>query len=352
MDFGLCTLGDHRADPTTGIRTSQAERHANVLEYLSAAEPLGFDAVVAGEHHFSDFIMSVPQMFLSWVAAQTKNVRLASGVTLLPHHDAVRIAEDFATLDVLSDGRAEVWIGKGVEPYLYRQFNQDAKNAAKMQTEGLELLIKLWTERDIHWQGEFRTPLDGVTLEPRPIQTPHPPIYVAAGSLDSVQLPARLGIGVVITTLAVDNELLTDMCDRYRAIWSECGHSHAPMITILSHVHCAPTSQAAYLHLTQYQFDFQRWVFAKRMGMKADNVELPPRILELDKPTSAIAVGSPQEVSDRVGRQIELSGCDRFIYQGDYGGQPWSSVMDSLQLFAEDVMPHFRGNKAQQASSA
>ena len=352
MQIGLCSLGDHRADPTTGVRTSQAERHANILEYLSAAEPLGFDTVVAGEHHFSDFIMAVPQMFLSWVAAQTSQVRLASGVTLLPHHDAVRIAEDFATLDVLSGGRAEVWVGKGVEPAMYRQFDQEAKNASDMQTEGLELLIKLWTERDVSWQGRFRAPLEGVTLEPRPIQTPHPPIYVAAGSLESVELPARLGIGVVITTLAVDNDVLANMCDHYRAIWSESGHSHAPMITILSHVHCASTSQSAFNHLKKYQFDFQRWVFAKRFGMKAEDVELPPRIMALEKPTSAIAVGSPQAVTDRISHQIELSGCDRFIYQGDYGGQPWQVVMDSLRLFATEVMPQLRGATPKQAVTA
>jgi alkanesulfonate monooxygenase SsuD/methylene tetrahydromethanopterin reductase-like flavin-dependent oxidoreductase (luciferase family) len=295
--------------------------------------------------------MAVPQMFLTWVAAQTSQVRLASGVTLLPHHDAVRIAEDFATLDVLSDGRAEVWVGKGVEPGLYRHFDQEAKNASDMQTEGLELLIKLWTERDVYWQGQFRTPLEGVTLEPRPIQTPHPPIYVAAGSLKSVELPARLGIGVVITTLAVDNDVLANMCDHYRAIWSECGHEHSPMITILSHVHCAVTSQAAFNHLKKYQFDFQRWVFAKRFGVNAKDVELPPRIMELEKATSAIVVGSPQEVTDRISHQVELSGCDRFIYQGDYGGQPWPVVMDSLRLFATEVMPQLRGDTAKKAST-
>ena len=113
MDQGLCTLGDHVADPTTGIRTPQAERHANILEYLSAAEPMGFDTIVAGEHHFSDFIISVPQIFLAWVAGQTSNLRLASGVTLLPHHDPVRLVEDFASLDVVSGGRSEMWVGKG-----------------------------------------------------------------------------------------------------------------------------------------------------------------------------------------------------------------------------------------------
>jgi len=86
------------------------------MEYLLAAEPLGFDTLVCGEHHFSGFIMSVPQIFLAWIAGQTERIRLATGVTLLPHHDPVRIAEDFATLDVVSGGRAEVWVGKGVSP--------------------------------------------------------------------------------------------------------------------------------------------------------------------------------------------------------------------------------------------
>jgi alkanesulfonate monooxygenase SsuD/methylene tetrahydromethanopterin reductase-like flavin-dependent oxidoreductase (luciferase family) len=233
-----------------------------------------------------------------------------------------------------------------VEPYLYRQFGQDAKKASEMQTEGLELLIELWTERDVCWEGRFRPPLDGITLEPRPVQSPHPPIYVSCGSIASVELPARLGIGVVTTTLAMDNDVLAEMCERYRAIWSECGHAHEPMITILSHVHCAADSQAAYEHLAKYQFDFQRWVFAKRLGLDADEVQLPARILELDKPDSAIAVGSPQEVTDRIGRQVELFGNSRFIYQGDYGGQPWPIVMESLDLFAKDVMPHLRSQGA------
>lgn len=129
MKHGLCSLGDHVADPVTGVRISQTQRHANILEYLDAAEPLGFDTVVAGEHHFSDFIMSVPQMFLARLAGRTQHMQLASGVTLLPHHDPVRLAEDFATLDVLSDGRAEMWVGKGVEPPLYKQFGQSADEA-------------------------------------------------------------------------------------------------------------------------------------------------------------------------------------------------------------------------------
>lgn len=339
MQQGLCSLGDHVVDPVKGKRTTQAERHANILEYLSLAEPLGFDTIVAGEHHFSDFIMSVPQMFLAKLAGETKRARLTTGVTLLPHHDPVRLAEDFATLDVLSDGRAEMWVGKGVEPKVYDQFGQSAEEAPARQQEGLELLIKLWTEQNLHWKGQFRPPLEGVTLEPRVIQQPHPPIYVSCSNPDSTAIPAKLGLNLVMTGLAFDLEQLGPMVDRYREEWDKAGHAHTPKITMLAHCHVAETSQDAIAHLKQYQFDFQRWVFSKRFGVAAQDVQLPPRITNLGDPECVIAVGSPQAVTDKVAQLCELSGCDRFIYQGDYGGQPWDRVKSSLKMYAESVLP-------------
>jgi len=339
MQQGLCTLGDHVADPTTGVRTSQTERHANILEYLAAAEPLGFDTAVAGEHHFSDFIMSVPQLFLARLAGQSSKLRLATGVTLLPHHDPVRLAEDFATLDVLSDGRAEMWVGKGVEPKVYDQFGQAAEEAAPRQVEGLELLTRLWCESNMSWSGTFRPPLDNVTLEPRPVQQPHPPVYVSCSNVESVALPARLGLNLVMTGLAFDLDQLPAMVTRYHEEWDKAGHTHKPKITLLAHVHVAKDSQTAIAHLQKYQFSFQRWVFAKRFGIAEDKVELPPRIMNLGEPECVIAVGSPQAVLDKVAQLGELSGCDRFIYQGDYGGQPWHRVMESLQLYSEQILP-------------
>ena len=339
MQQGLCSLGDHVADPLAGERTSQAERHANILEYFDMAEPLGFDTVVAGEHHFSDFIMSVPQMFLARLAGTTSRIRLASGVTLLPHHDPVRIAEDFATLDVLSGGRAEVWVGKGVEPAIFRQFGQQPAEAVDRQQEGLELLIRLWTEEKISWSGQFRPDLDGVTLEPRPVQQPHPPVYVSCSSPESTVVPARLGLNVVMTGLAFDLHTLPGMVQRYREEWDKAGHAHRPSITLLAHCHVAPTSQQAIAHLKAYQFDFQKWVFAKRFQTQANEVQLPPRITNLGDDECVIAVGSPQAVLDKIATLCELSRCDRFIVQSDYGGQPFSIVKSSLQLYAADVLP-------------
>jgi len=339
MKLGLLTLGDHRADPLTGVRTSQQVKHQQILDYIDFAAPAGFDTVIVGEHHFSDFIVSVPQVFLAWVAARHSNVRLATGVTLLPHHDPVRLAEDFATLDVVSGGRAELWVGKGVEPRVYGQFGQDPARAVEMQDEGLRLLLRLWTERNVNWTGEFRPPLQNVTLEPRPIQQPHPPVYVACSSPESAAGAARLGLGITATLLAFDRETLPHLVATYHEAWEEAGHSHDPAITLNAHVHVAPTSQQAFDHLGIYQFPFQKWVFAKRFGVAVEDVRLPPRITELHNPESAIICGSPAEVIDRVGRLVEVCDFDRFTYQGDYGGQPWEMVKRSLDLFATDVLP-------------
>jgi len=213
MELGLLTLGDHRADPVTGVRTTQEERHRQLLEYLDFAAPAGFDAVIVGEHHFSDF------------------------------------------------------------------------------------------------------------------------------SPESAMAAAELVLGVTVTLLAFPRHHLPRIADAYYEAWAEAGHAHKPRLTLNAHVHVAPTSQEAYDHLGIYQLPFQRWVFAKRIGGRPEDVELPPRITELDSPDSAITCGSPEEVLDRIGRLRKVCAFDRFTYQGDYGGQPWDRVMRSLDLFAGEVMP-------------
>lgn len=346
MEFGLLTLGDHRADPSTGARTTQAQKHQEILDYISYAEPAGFDAVFVGEHHFSDFIVSAPHMFLAWLAGRTSKIRLGTGVSLLPHHDPVWVAEDFATLDVLSGGRAEVWCGKGVEPLVYEQFGQDVTRVQEMSDERINLLRKLWTEPNLSWQGEFRPPLTGVTLEPRPVQQPHVPIYVACSSPESAAATAKRGLYATISMLYFPREVLPRIVETYLEAWEEARHAHAPKVTLNAHVHVAPTSQEARDHLGIYQFPFQRWVFSKKSGMNPDDVQLPPHITDLGNPEGAIINGSAEEVRDRIGRVMECCTFDRFTYQGDYGGQPWNIVQRSLDLFATDVMPNLTNQPA------
>lgn len=204
------------------------------------------------------------------------------------------------------------------------------------------MLLKLWRDENVSWSGDFRVALEGVTLEPRCVQTSHVPVYVSCSSPESTVLPAQLGLNLVMTGLAFDLESLPAMVSRYREEWDKAGHEHQPNITMLAHCYVEQDSQTAVKHLAQYQFEFQRWVFAKRFGMQPYEVTLPPRIMNLGAPECVIAVGSPQAVTDKVAQLCELSGCDRFIVQGDYGGQPWDKVMASLQRYADHVLPVVR----------
>jgi alkanesulfonate monooxygenase SsuD/methylene tetrahydromethanopterin reductase-like flavin-dependent oxidoreductase (luciferase family) len=312
-----------------------------LLDHIESAEPAGFGAVLIGEHHFSDFIVSAPHIFLAWLAGRTSTIRLGTGVTLLPHHDPVRLAEDFATLDIVSGGRAEIWCGKGVEPNVYRQFGQDDTRALAMQEEGLDLLVKLWSETNVSWQGTFRPPLDNITLEPRPLQRPHVPIHVACSSIESSAAAATRGLGVTISMLYFPRRVLPRVIEAYYEAWAEARHAHAPSVTVHAHVHVAPTSQEARDHLGVYQFPFQRWVFSKKSDADPETVELPPHITDLADPECVVINGSPEEVQDRIGTLIDTCRFDRFTYQGDYGGQPWPIVHRSVDLFATEVMPRF-----------
>ncbi len=334
MELGLLTLGDHRTDPATGHRTTQAERHQQILDHIDYAEPAGFDAVFVGEHHFSDFITSAPPVFLAWLAGRTSRITLGSGVTLLPHHDAVKVAEDFATLDVVSGGRAEIWVGRGVEPYAYSYFGQDADQAVAMQKEGLGLLVKLWGETDVSWSGDFRPPLNGVTLQPRPVQKPWIPIKVAVSRRESAVAAAQLGLGVTITMLSFDRDHLGRVVGAYLKAFAAAGHEHEPFVDLHAHVVVAPTSQEARDHLDVYQAPFQRWVFAKRMGVAEAEVELPSRITDFASSECSVVNGSPAEVVDRIAALTQLAPIDRFTIQSDYGGQPWPTVMQTLDLFS------------------
>jgi len=208
-----------------------------------------------------------------------------------------------------------------------------------MQDEGIRLLLKLWSERNISWKGEFRPPLDGVTIEPRPVQRPHPPVYVACSNVIGAEYAASLGLGITMTLLTCDWHDLPQVVDAYRRVWAEAGHKHRPRVTLNAHVHVAPTTQEARKHLAVYQFGFSKWVSSKKNGIPLDQVQLPQRITDLDSPECAIISGSAEEVVDRLGALTDCCDFDRFTYQGDYGGQPWPLVKRSLDLFAARVIP-------------
>ena len=231
MELGLLTLGDHVADPATGVRTAQAERHRDILEYLDFAEPAGFDVAVVGEHHFSDFIVSVPQVFLAWVAARTSTIRLATGVTLLPHHDPVRLAEDFATLDVVSNGRAEVWVGKG-----HPRVTLNAHVHVAPTTQEARAHLRTYQFGFQKWVFSKKTgvPINSVELPPRVLDLDSPTCAIVSGSPDEVA--DRIGA-------------LNDTCDFDRFVY-QGDHAGQPWPLVKRSLDLFATHVIAQLHRT------------------------------------------------------------------------------------------------------
>ena len=178
MKIGVLSLGDCLDDPVSGAVTSPAERHRAIVDEGVLAETLGFDSVWLGEHHFCDYVLAAPPVVLAAIAARTTRIRLGTGVTLLANLDPVRVAEDYATVDAISNGRVELSVGRGILVDTYEVFGQKPDQSRERFRENLELLRRLWSERDVTWSGRFRAPLDHVTVEPRPVQRPHPPIWV------------------------------------------------------------------------------------------------------------------------------------------------------------------------------
>ncbi|WP_415830077.1 LLM class flavin-dependent oxidoreductase, partial [Kibdelosporangium persicum] len=174
MDVYLLILGDHLPDPRTGQAPSEPDRIRAMVDQAVVAEEAGFTGVAIGEHHFTRYIISAPELLLATIAARTSTLRLSTGVTLLAHHDPVRVAEELATLDVLSDGRAELIVARGVSKETDDAFGISAADLRPRFHEYLRLLLKLLQEQNVTWRGTFRSPLENVTTTPRPIQKPHP----------------------------------------------------------------------------------------------------------------------------------------------------------------------------------
>lgn len=345
MNVGLLTLGDWLADPATGHRPSEAQRHRQLVEQAVQAEEAGFTAVHLGEHHFSDYILSSPAIVLAAIAERTERIRLSNGVALAANLDPVRIAEDYATVDVLSGGRVDPCFGRGnAYPDVYTFFGQSAAEASDRFAENVRLVAALWnSEGPIDWEGQFRAPLHGVEVHPRPVQSP-PPMWIGGGlSPTSVDLAVELGAGLMLPTVFGNWELFVPAVERYIERWaaSEWPESQR-RIGCCSHAfvgqdHDAVRSSWAprYLH---YLESVNAWIAqsAKRAG-------LPPAVLptaDFDHMTETIAIcGSPDHVVDRMGAAAELLHLDTHLLMFDMGGVTDRDLFATIELTGAQVIP-------------
>ncbi len=345
MRVGLLSLGDLVADPVTGLLRSPAERHRNLVEQAVLAEQAGFDSVHLGEHHACEYILSSPAVVLGAIAERTTRLRLSTGVALGVNNDPLRLAEDYATVDVLSGGRAEPVIGRGTFfPHAYAALGQDPRHAKAVFAEHVEILVRLWTEDAVTWRGEHRAPLEGVQLHPRPVQRDRAPFWIGGGaSTESVDLAARLGLGIMLPTVFGTPEMFRPMVDRYLEQWDLHGHDPAGRrIGCCLHFFVAGRRAEArqrweprYRAYIEFVNDLVAW--------STNGVSNGLGGFDFDRLCATTAVcGSAGEVVDRLGHLTELLSLDTVLVMLDMGGMPDAELFGAIERTGAEVLPALR----------
>jgi len=337
--YGLLNLADHLADPLTGQSITQAERFQRIVDLAVCAEQVGFERVGIGEHHFGHYILPSPFVLLGAIAGRTHTLRVGTSVTLLAGLDPVRVAEDLVTLDAVSNGRAELTVARGVEVATQAAFGiTDECDLRPRFDENLRLLLRLLTEERVTWSGRFRSPLHDVRLEPRPVQQPHPPLWVGGGlSHVSCDLAADLALPLSLPSLFCFPEDYLPILERYRSAMTAAGHAERISVAYPSHVHVARTSQEARQRFRPYLENYVRAASGCRgsQGRPTDYESLLG---------GSTLCGSPAEIVDRISSIDAMLGLNHHYLMPDLGGLPDRLLDEVMELLGNDVLPQLRAS--------
>lgn len=228
MQFGIFTVTDITTDPTTGKTPSEYERQQAIVQIAKKAEEVGLDVFAMGQHHNPPFVASSPTTTLAYIAAQTERIQLSTSTTLITTTDPVRIAEDYGTLQHLTDGRMDLMMGRGNTGPVYPWFGKDIRQGVNLAIENYALLRRLWTEEVVNWKGNFRTPLNSFTATPQPLDKTAP--FVWHGSIRTPEIAeqaAYYGDGFFHNNIFWNKEHTTQMVSLYRERFEHYGHGKA-----------------------------------------------------------------------------------------------------------------------------
>jgi alkanesulfonate monooxygenase SsuD/methylene tetrahydromethanopterin reductase-like flavin-dependent oxidoreductase (luciferase family) len=341
MELGILTLGDLQRDPSTGRSNRPVDRMADILEYAQLADQLGLDVFAVGEHHSAEFFTSSPAVVLAAAATRTTAIRLASATTLLGVADPVRVYEDFATVDLISRGRAEVIAGRSAFAEPFRLFGYDTADYDALFAEKLGLLLEIRASESATWQGRFRPPLHDAFVAPRAVQRPLPVWVGVGGSTDSVERAGRLGLPMILGYIGGTLGHLKPLADLYRAAGERAGHADSLKLAISTHFHAGADAAAA-RKVYPYYHEYLR---PKRPGGRGFTVSRAAFEAGTGR-DGAIMIGSAAELTDKLLAAKEALGLDRIFAQVDWGGQPSGLVEESIARYATEIAPALRTGRA------
>jgi probable LLM family oxidoreductase len=338
MEIGIYTFAERTPD-ARGHLVSAEQRLADLLEEIELADQIGLDVFGIGEHHRPDFVVSSPAVVLAAGAARTKRIRLTSAVTVLSSDDPVRVFQDFATLDLLSNGRAEIMAGRGSFIESFPLFGYDLDDYDELFAEKLELLLKIRASEKVEWSGTHRAPIHGLSVFPRPVQNPLPVWVAVGGTPQSVVRAATLGLPMALAIIGGEPERFKPMVDLYREAAKRAGHDPAMLpVSINSHGYIADTSKQA--------SDEAYPPYVETMGrIGRERGWSPPTRAKFEAERAkggALLIGDPQQVIDKILWEHELFAHQRFLMQMSVGTMPHAQIMHSIELLGDVVAPAVR----------
>ena len=345
MELGLYTFGGLTAGGA-GRTISPEERLRNLVEEASLADEVGLDVFAIGEHHRADFAVSAPAVALAAIAARTQNIRLSSAVTVLSSDDPVRVFQQFATLDLLSGGRAEIMAGRGSFIESFPLFGYDLKDYDDLFAEKLELLLELREANPVSWVGRHRPPLDRAGVYPRPLQDLLPIWIAVGGNPASAARAGLLGLPMALAIIGGMPERFAPFAEIHRRAASEAGHE-APVLSINSHGLIAETSQGAIA---------AAWPSVDAMMTKIGRERGWPPMTRGDFEAStelrgANFVGSPEQVAEKILFQHEIFGHSRVLLQLTVGADDHAAALRAIELYGTEVAPIVRAEAARREAA-
>jgi len=337
MELGLATFGDVHPG------TTPERRMRELLEEIRLADELGLDVFAVGEHHRPDYAVSAPAVVLGAGAAITERIRLSSAVSVLSSDDPVRVFQQFATVDLLSGGRAEIMAGRGSFTESFPLFGQDLKDYDELYSEKLQLLLAIRDQVNVTWSGRHRAPLDGQGVYPRPVQDPLPVWIAVGGSPESVVRAGTLGLPLTIAIIGGQPERFVPLVELYREAAARAGHDPSTLpLAINTHAFVGATVEEADAAFMRTYLAVMNKIGRER-GWPPSG---PDQFRALRSPRGALAVGSPEEVAEKILFQHELFGHQRYLAHMSLGAVEHRDVLRSMELFGTEVAPVVRAEVA------
>jgi probable LLM family oxidoreductase len=342
MELGLATFADLAPDLTP------EQRMRNLLEEAELADQLGLDVFAVGEHHRPDYLVSAPAVALAAIAARTERIRLSSAVTVLSSEDPVRVFQQFAHVDLISGGRAEIMAGRGSFIESFPLFGYDLDDYDDLFAEKLDLLLAIRGSESVTWRGRHRAPLEAAGVWPRPVQNPLPVWIAVGGTPQSVIRAGALGLPLTVAIIGGQPERFVPLVDLYREALEAAGHPpETARVAINTHAFVGDSSAAA-----DSAFATTYLAMMNRIGRERGWPPSGRREYEaLRSPRGALAVGDPEQVAEKILFEHELFGHQRYVGQMSVGAVDHRAVMRSIELFGTQVAPAVREEVARREAA-